>query len=239
MSKNDFRKISWKVRIILDFVSFLYTYCPAILSFMLTLYICEQCIEKINIYILFFLFPVVLCFIFFIITYLFYKSLPKLKTGQFELKMSIEVVAWYLHIALNRSSKILGLRYLINSFFILRFLHLRSLGANVRFDLGTSLDFVIADLPLITIGSNCTIGQNTYISCHLISNNKLFLSPVKIGNNVKLAMNCVVGPGSRIEDNCNIEFGNNIYGVRINEGTRLRPLEWVAGPPSTKANRDK
>ncbi len=223
-------------RVFMDVISLILTFLPVMSAYLLTIYLYLHFHHIIPVLLFIFFAPFIVTLTFIAITFFLRVCLPKLESGQYELRLNKAVLTWYCHLALNRSSKILGLRYLINSFFFLKFLHLRSLGAKVTFDLNTSLDYVIADLPLITIGKNCTLGHNLYISCHLIKGSRLFLMPVIIGDDVSIGMNCVIGPGSRIGSGTRVDFGNNIYGVRLDEGTTLGPNEWFNGPPSKRSS---
>lgn len=161
-------------------------------------------------------------------------TLPKLKRGSHPLGFNKGVVTWYCHLALNRASPVSGLRYLINAFYVTKYLHLRALGAKIAFGLGTSLDFVCVDLPLIEIGRNCFLGQNIHLSCHTINGGKLHLLPVKIGSGVFVGMDCLIGPGSRIGDGCRIGFGSKVYGDRIAPGTLIEDGAWIYGNPARK-----
>ncbi|MCG5512180.1 DapH/DapD/GlmU-related protein [Ectothiorhodospira shaposhnikovii] len=53
----------------------------------------------------------------------------------------------------------------------------------------------IRDFPLISLGDFCTVGQNSVITAHIISGNKIVLKRIAIGERAVVGINCVVMPG--------------------------------------------
>lgn len=69
------------------------------------------------------------------------------------------------------------------------------IGANV------AIAGVIRDHPLITLDAFATIGQNSVITAHAITHDRIVLKPVRIGRNSVVGINCVVMPGVTLEEN--------------------------------------
>ena len=65
----------------------------------------------------------------------------------------------------------------------------------------TAFAGTIRDLPLISFGDYCTIGQNSVITAHAITGNEIALKPVRIGVGSVVGINCVVMPGVTLGDN--------------------------------------
>ena len=68
----------------------------------------------------------------------------------------------------------------------------KALGARIDFDTTLAINCELSDLQLITIKKGTLIADNVKINAHLISNGKLFLSPVTIGED------CFIGEDSKI-----------------------------------------
>lgn len=175
--------------------------------------------------------PLLACISFISILTLFRLLLPKLEPGVTHIGLNKKTIAWYSHLALNRSVKVSGLRYLLNVSYVLKFLLYRALGAKIGFGLNTPMEYTLADLPLLSIGSGTTFGEDVYVSCHYFTGDRLLLKPVTIGKNCFLGANSTVGAGSQIGDNAHIGFGNIVSGEKINESDYINDLEWRNGSP--------
>ncbi|CAM2822418.1 acyltransferase [Legionella worsleiensis] len=163
---------------------------------------------------------------------LFKFFIPKLKPGVTHIGFNKNTLSWYCHLALNRSIKVSGLRYLLNISYLLKFLLYRALGAKIGFGINTPMEFTFVDLPLLTIGSGTTFGENVHVSCHYFTGDRLLLKPVTIGTNCFLGANCIIGPGSKIGDKAYVGYGNIVSGDVIADNEYIGDLEWRNGSPT-------
>lgn len=179
--------------------------------------------------------PLLLAFSFILTLALFRQLIPKLTAGVTEIGMNRKTIAWYCHLALNRSLKVSGLRYLLNVSYFLKYLTYRALGAQIELGVHTPMEFTLVDLPLIQIGAGTTIGENVHISCHYFMGDRLLLKPIKIGKGCFLGMDSVVGPGSQLGDGVRVGFGNIVSGDRLADQDVVCDGEWREGSPRRAA----
>lgn len=93
----------------------------------------------------------------------------------------------------------------------------------------TAFAGTIRDLPLISFGDCCTVGQNSVITAHAITGDQITLKPVSIGAGAVVGMNCVVMPGVSIGANAVLAPG----AVAIVD-TTIPPNELWGGIPARK-----
>jgi hypothetical protein len=86
-------------------------------------------------------------------------AVPRLKRGVYPLGINLGLFSWYCHLALSRSGEVCGLRPLLHSFYLTKFLYWRALGMKIPFGVNTSIGVSFVDLPMITIGRGCTISE--------------------------------------------------------------------------------
>ena len=182
--------------------------------------------------------PLILSFVFIGITWIMRLALPRLHPGAYRIGFNGGTLAWYCHLALNRSLKVSGLRYLVNSLYLTKFLVHRALGAKIAWNVSTPMESTFVDLPLIEIGSGTFFGENAHIVCHFLRGDLLWLRRVKIGKNVFIGMNCTIGPGTQIGDDAWIGFGNILTGEHIEKSGRLEDGQWRHGSPKRSRARD-
>ena len=95
-------------------------------------------------------------------------------------------------------------------------------GKNIYLSSGTMIDS-----HLVSIGDNCFIGLRAIISAHVTENQYLTIAPVKIGRNVTIGGNTIIGPGAEIGD-------NSIIGVNslVKKGQKIPPNKIYGGTPA-------
>jgi hypothetical protein len=166
---------------------------------------------------------------------LFRLVAPRLKPGIYPMGMNRGMFGWYCNLALNRAVRVSALWPLVNSSHVLKFLYFRAMGARIAFGINTSLDITFVDMPLISIGKGCTLSEGLAISCHTFVGDKLLLKPVTIGRNVFLGMDCLIGLGSRIEDEAWIGMSNLVANQKLTTGFVLDDFAWDKGKPKAAA----
>lgn len=87
----------------------------------------------------------------------------------------------------------------------------------------------LRDLPLVEFGDHCTIGQDSVITAHAITHDRITFARVRIGPNAVVGINCVVMPG--------VELGEGAVlapGAVATIGTHIPPFELWGGVPAVK-----
>ena len=228
-NKNSIRPYHF---IFFDLLSGILAVGPAILSWaaviLLTMHFASSSIMLI---IILLASPLLLCLAFISILTIFRMLIPKLKPGVTHIGFNKGTIAWYCHLALNRSLKVSGFRYLLNVSYVLKYLVYRALGAKIGFGIHTPMEYTLVDLPLLEIGAGTSFGENVHVFCHYFTGDRLLLKSVKIGKNCFLGTNCIVGPGSQIGDNTYIGFGNIVSGDNIADREHIGDGEWKEGSP--------
>ena len=231
--------LKWPVILALDFVTFIFSLLPGLISWSLTITMITHFFSTPLFFVSLLFSPIVLLLSYLIIIFVFRLLIPKLKPGVFSAGFNKGMVTWSLHLSLRRSQELSGLKPIIFSFYLTKFLFWRALGAHIDYRVTTSLNISIVDLPLITIGKGSTISEGTHIAAHSFVGDKLFLAPVVLGENVFLGMNCVLGAKTNIGDGSWIGFQNIINGETLPPQTKLDNWERAMGkpkPPSDPTN---
>lgn len=220
--------------ILIDLVSFVLSIGPGAVAYAVTLCFLRHfwASHLFFLYALFAVVPLVLTFL----TVLFCLRLlvPRLKRGVYPLGVNLGMLSWYCHLALSRSGEISGLRPLLQSFYITKFLFWRALGMRIAFGVNTSIGVSFVDLSMITIGRGSTISEGVHIACHTFVGDRLVILPVEIGENVFVGMNCVIGPKTRIGDRAWIGM-NNLISEGIAADFKLESFAWEHGNPANRA----
>jgi hypothetical protein len=164
---------------------------------------------------------------------------PRLLPGRFTSKHRLRMAAWYCHLALSRAAAVAGIKDLIHSFYLTRFLYGRALGAKVGYRVNTAQSIIITDYPLITIGSGSTIGEGTSIGAHSFAGDLLIIRPTTLGKNVFVGKDCIISGGSVLEDDVWVGLGNRLWSDHVRSGTRLRNFEWEHGSDAAEADSDE
>ena len=181
----------------LDLISYFFVLVPAITSWTTTLYL-----YKLSGYSLFFIpiIPISLIVVLALSILLLRTITPDLKKGVYQIGLSKGYLAWCIQLSLLRSIYFSGLRPIVHSLHIFRYIIYNSLGANIPLSLSTAINFELVDLPLISIGKNCSLGDNVKFSCHIMMKGKLILRPVKIGDNCVIASRSEIRPGTVLNE---------------------------------------
>jgi hypothetical protein len=131
----------------------------------------------------------------------FRLCIPKLSQGVYPIGLNKGFISWYLHLSLSRSIKIAHIKDLLYSSNITRYLFFKAMGANISFNTTFAINCDISDFSLITIKDSSTISDHVKINAHLISNGKVFLSPVVINKN------CFIGESTKINARVKVAAG--------------------------------
>lgn len=102
-------------------------------------------------------------------------------------------------------------------------------GFGARMGKQTAVGGVLRDHPLLEIGDNATIGQDSVITAHAITHDEIVLEPIKIGRGAVVGINCVVMPGVDLGEGAVLAPG----GVAT-IGTKILPYELWGGIPARK-----
>lgn len=124
--------------------------------------------------------------------------LPPLSAGRYLLLKDRIYYSWLFRSLLRRILFVPGLKWLIFTSGVLRFLALRALGAKVAFASFLSVDVDLLDPSLTTIEAEATLGARVMVSCHYVSGGKLLLREVRIGRRAMLAAESMVAPGATV-----------------------------------------
>lgn len=158
--------------------------------------------------------------------------IPKLKPGTYNLEKDSMVVYWYMHMSLSRSLNSTGLRAIIRSSNILKFLYYRALGAKIAYTANYSTDLEIVDPSLITMEQNVMVGGKCIISCHLIYNNKLVLKPITLKKNAFIQFNNTIAQGTTVGESAIIGNGNLLFDLNVPAHYRMANFAIKNGTPN-------
>jgi hypothetical protein len=176
------------------------------------------------------LFPIVLVVAFICPVFLMRILLPRLKRGVYPMGVNRGSITWFCHLGLSRSAEISGLRPLLNAFYLTKFLHWRALGMQIDYGVNTSIGVSFVDLAMIKIGKGSTISEGVHIACHTFVGDRLWISPVEIGENVFVGMNCILGPKAKIGNGAWIGM-NNLISDPVAPSAKIDNFEWEHGKP--------
>lgn len=178
--------------------------------------------------------PLFACLLFIAILFCFRILLPKLKEGLYDIKKDKMVVFWYLHMCLNRSGKAIGLSPMLRSSNLLKYLHMKALGAKIAYTSNYSLDLEIADPSLTRIDANTVLGGQCYIGSHVVIDGKLGLGRVHIKEGAFVGFGCIIGQGTTIGEGSVVGSVNKLYRNNIPDGYKLQNFEWENGSPNIR-----
>lgn len=181
--------------------------------------------------------PFVLVFSFVGTLFVLRLLLPRLKRGVYPMGMNLGAFTWACHLGLSRASEVACVRPLLNSFYWTKFLHWRALGMKIAYGVNTSIGVSFVDLSLISIGKGSTVSEGVHIACHTFVGDRLFVSPVEIGENVFIGMNCVLGPKTKIGKGAWIGM-SNLVSESIPEGAKIENFAWEHGNPARARKTD-
>jgi acetyltransferase-like isoleucine patch superfamily enzyme len=142
--------------------------------------------------------------------------LPRLKPGRYPFPTHPQACVWLLHFSLQRLMYLPVWRHFLFAFSTFRWALLRALGARVAFNMDTSSDVLILDLPLMELGPETMIGAGCTLSGHLIEQGTLFLAGVLLDRGAQVGNNVLIGPGATVGEyavigpECRIAAGSTI-----------------------------
>jgi acetyltransferase-like isoleucine patch superfamily enzyme len=147
---------------------------------------------------------------------------PRLEPGRYPLMKGAVFYAWLVRSMLRRTLMAPGLRFVILSSNVLRFLALRGLGARVAFASNMSNDVDVLDPSLLEVGVGATIGARCIVSGHYVEGGKLILGAVRVGERALLALDVAVGPGTTIGEGAILHAKVSLsVGVTVGAGARI------------------
>ena len=229
--------LSIKKNIKLEIVGLLF--CSIIPGLVWTaLFLMGSYLIKSQIYLGIILLPMVISLLYIGLCFSIRLLIPKLKPGTYNVEKDSMVVVWYMHMSLSRSLNATGLKAIIRSSNILKFLYYRALGAKIAYTANYSTDLEIIDPSLITMEKNVIIGGRCLIGCHLIYDNKLVLKPIHIKENAFVQLNNNIGQGTTIGKSAIIGNGNILYNIEIPDNYKVANFAWRNGTPKQE-NRFK
>jgi acetyltransferase-like isoleucine patch superfamily enzyme len=120
---------------------------------------------------------------------------PPLRPGRYRMMKSVTFFSWLIRSMIRRLLFDCGLRWLLFSSNVLRFLALRALGARVAFTASMSTDVTVLDPSLLAIGPGAVIGSRSYLSSHWVEHGRLILAKIEIGEGSLLALDVLCSPG--------------------------------------------
>ena len=120
--------------------------------------------------------------------------------------------------------------YLIHTelvpFFLRQFIY-RALGCRVGRNV--LMGGKIFDPHMVSIGDDVILGEDTLITCHVITGNSSQLAPVAIGDRVTIGGRAIICPGVTIGSNSVIGLGSLVL-----PGTQIPANEFWAGTPARR-----
>ncbi|WP_020588077.1 hypothetical protein [Desulfobacter curvatus] len=154
------------------------------------------------------------------------RILVPLKSGKYSLQHGIDGISWKLQGFLY----IFNLGPLLNTYLVpinLRSLFYTMLGAKISFS--SMIGGKILEPPMVTIGANSILGEDTLIIGHSVEGGYVVLGEVIIGNNVTIGVKSVIMPDVAIGDG-SIIAANSV----VIKGTKIGENELWAGSPAKK-----
>jgi UDP-3-O-[3-hydroxymyristoyl] glucosamine N-acyltransferase len=120
--------------------------------------------------------------------------LPRLRPGRYPLMRGAVFYGWLFRSLLRRLLMVPGLRAVLFSSNVMRFLTLRALGARVAFSASFSSDVDLLDPALLTVGAGAVVGARSLVSGHYIEGGRLILGRVVIGEGALVAAEVLIAP---------------------------------------------
>jgi hypothetical protein len=177
------------------------------------------------------LLPAIAAFSIILITFFFRLCLPRIKPGVYEVD-SFGIKAWYMNFSLTNSLHVSGLMPLIYTTYLTKWLYFRAMGADIAYGVHLSIYTKFREFPLIKIGKGSSLSAGTHIACHTHVGNKLMLANVEIGERCFIGMDTVIGPKTKVGDDCWIGYGNRLLMDRVESNTKIDNFEWNLGSPA-------
>lgn len=215
-----------------DLFGFFFTILPVTGTYLSLFFIGKELWDTPIAFSLFIVFSLyIACFILFLNLFILRLFIPKVRPGVYRIGANRGFLAWYLNFFANRALTLSGLKRIVFTNSILRFLYTRVMGGKISFQTTSSMGVDFVDLPLIEVGSGTTMSEGVTLSAHSFTGESLFLSSVKIGKNVFLGMDVVAGPGTTIGDDSWIGGRNTFIADKIPAGSLFPNHAWSQGNP--------
>jgi len=166
-----------------------------------------------------------------------------LRAGRHPMLKGRVFYAWIWRSLLRRVIFWPGLKWILFSSNVLRFLTLRALGARVSFTTQCSTDVELLDPSLLTLGPGATLGTRCMVSCHIIEGQELILKPVVVHPGALLSAEVLVGPGVEIGERAVVHSRAALsFGVRVGARAVVGPgahlHAYASVEPSAKVAAD-
>lgn len=120
---------------------------------------------------------------------------PRLAAGRYEVMKGRMFWAWIFRTLFRRLLMAPGVKWVVFTSNVLRFLALRAMGAKVAFTANMSSDVDVLDPSLLEVGPGAIIGARCFTSGHYVDRGQLVLGVIRIGPGAMLAAAVNVGPG--------------------------------------------
>ena len=102
-------------------------------------------------------------------------------------------------------------------------------GFGARIGSQSAIAGTLRDHPLLEIGPLATIGQNSVVTAHAITQDRIVMKPIRIGRSAVVGINCVVLPGVELGD-----YAVLAPGAVALVDTKIPANELWAGVPARK-----
>ncbi len=121
--------------------------------------------------------------------------LPRPRPGRYPMMKGKIFFGWLFRSLLRRVLFVPGVKWVLMSSNVLRFLALRAMGARVAFTANMSADVDVLDPALLEVGPGATIGARSFLSGHWVEGGKLVLGEIRIGARSLVAAEVIIAPG--------------------------------------------
>lgn len=239
MTANQKKKPSATLNVLADLMALPISLIPVICAWGLPVYLLRETWSQNFFYVVLALLPLVSSLTLILSVRIIRLFIPRLQKGVFPLGTNRGFMSWYLHLALSRAGDLSGLKPIIQSFYILKFLYWRAQGAKIAFGVNSAMGVSIVDYPMIQVGAGSTLSDGCSFSAHTFVDDKILIAPVLIGENVFVGFKSFVGARSRIGSNVRIGIHNLIAGDIIESGTTIENFAWERGNPNRKFSNNQ
>jgi carbonic anhydrase/acetyltransferase-like protein (isoleucine patch superfamily) len=168
--------------------------------------------------------PAMVCAVFSLIVEVFLATslCPPLKPGRYRMMKSVTFFSWVFRSMFRRILLDTGLRWLVFSSNVLRFLALRALGAKVHLSSSMSMDVMITDPALVDVHAGAMLGARSLLAAHMFERGRLILGRIEIGEGSLLATEVICAPGVVIGKNVIVKGRVSIAPyARIDDGADI------------------
>ncbi|MBL8952381.1 MAG: hypothetical protein JNK82_16495 [Myxococcaceae bacterium] len=182
---------------------------------------------------------------------------PRLAPGRYPMMKGRVFWGWISRTLLRRLLMAPGVKWVLFSSNVLRYLALRAMGARVAFTANMSSDVDVLDPSLLEVGAGAIIGARCFTSGHYVDRGQLVLGLIRVGPGAMLAAavnvapgvtvgakaivkplaslgpDCVIGDEAQIGGEALIDIAARV-GARADLGHRVHVRAGVTVPPGTR-----